>query len=103
MKGKHARGGHAAKGRKCRDGGDPGEDANRGRSPTPAKDDGNPFVIREAEKSKSIGKIGGIKSRPRADRKRGGACRASGGGADVTPYSSAGNALRRRGGSTAHR
>lgn len=82
------------KGKKCSSGGDPGAEVKSGRSPKPAKADGNPFVFKEAEKSKNIGKIGGVKSRNRADRKRGGACRASGGGADTSPYSSAGRGLR---------
>ncbi len=64
----------------------------------PEKADGNPEVIKEAEKTKSIGKIGGVKGHGRADRKRGGGChRASGGGADTSPYSSAGRGLRRGG------
>lgn len=83
------------RGGKCAAGGDPGADVAKGKSPKPAKADGNPFVVKEAEKGKSIGKIGGVKSKGRADRKRGGACRASGGGADSNPYSSAGRGLRR--------
>lgn len=122
MKGKHGKCEEAEdrrRGGKCRkDGGDPGADAKRGRSPKPAKADGNPFVFKEAEadSGKNVGKIGGVKTKSRADRKRGGSChargghaaegashashhtregRASGGGADVNPYSSAGRSLRK--------
>jgi hypothetical protein len=49
-----------------------------------------PNVLKEV-KAKSTGVIDGEKSKPRADRKRGGRCRAEGGrtGADKSPYSSA--------------
>jgi hypothetical protein len=72
------------RGGKCADGG------------RPEKADGNPYVVKEAESGKSIGKIGGVKGKKRLDRKCGG--RASGGGADESPYSSAGRSLRKRGG-----
>ena len=70
----------------------------------PKKADGNPEVIKEAEKGKSVGKIGGVKGSPRLDRRHGGACRKNGGGAgsDTSPYSSAGRALRACGGKTHH-
>jgi hypothetical protein len=56
---------------------------------------GNPKVFAEAKKTKSIGVIPGDKGKPRADRKCGGRIkRASGGGADTSPYSSAGKSLR---------
>ena len=86
----------------------------------PEKADGNPVVIKEAEADKkNIGKIGGQAGKARLDRKRGGAVhhghdgmpvvhggaavsgaqhRANGGGADDSPYSSAGRALRKSGG-----
>jgi hypothetical protein len=59
------------------------------------KNGGSP-VLKEAASSKNIGVVSGSKSKGRADRKRGGACRASGGGADASPYSSAGRGLRGR-------
>jgi hypothetical protein len=58
--------------------------------------DGGKAVLKEAAESKNIGVVSGSKSKGRADRKRGGACRASGGGADASPYSSAGRGLRGR-------
>jgi hypothetical protein len=45
----------------------------------PEKADGNPYVVKEAESGKSIGKIGGVKSKHRLDRKHGGACHKHGG------------------------
>jgi hypothetical protein len=57
-------------------------------SKTPAFAGGNKDVIKEAKAGKNIGKVGGV------SRKRGGACKASGGGADTSPYSSAGRSLR---------
>lgn len=47
---------------------------------------GNPHVFALANEKRSIGHIGGEKAKPRLDRKRGGACRASGGSA-ANPYS----------------
>ena len=66
----------------------------------PEKADGNPFVVKEAEEKKSVGKIGGVKGKKRLDRKCGG--RATGGGADETPYSSAGRSLRHKHGGSCH-
>jgi hypothetical protein len=53
---------------------------------------GNPHVFALAKEHHSIGHIDGAKAKPRLDRKRGGACRAAGGGlkgSDTHPYSSA--------------
>ena len=47
---------------------------------------GNPHVFALAKEKHSIGHIGGHAAKPRLDRKRGGACRASGGSAS-NPYS----------------
>jgi hypothetical protein len=79
-----------------------GKCANGGElsSKTPEKADGNPAVIKEAEAGKSIGKIGGVKGKKRLDRKCGG--RATGGGADTSPYSSAGASLRHKRGGACH-
>lgn len=60
---------------------------------TPAYAGGNKDVIKEAKAGKNIGKVGGVKGPAPANRKRGGKC-ASGGGADTSPYSSAGRGLR---------
>jgi hypothetical protein len=64
---------------------------------TPAYAGGNKDVIKEAKAGKNIGKVGGVKGPAPVNRKRGGACKASGGGADVSPYSSAGRSLRSKG------
>jgi hypothetical protein len=61
---------------------------------TPAYAGGNKDVIKEAKAGKNIGKVGGVKGAAPVNRKRGGACKASGGGADTSPYSSAGRSLR---------
>jgi hypothetical protein len=59
-------------------------------SKTPAYAGGNKDVVKEAKAGKNIGKVGPV------SRKRGGACKASGGGADTSPYSSAGKGLRQK-------
>lgn len=68
----------------------------KGGSVTPEMTGGNKDVIAEAKKG-SIGKIGGKKVAPRADRKQGGACSALSSGFSGSPYSSA-RGLRRSGG-----
>jgi hypothetical protein len=128
----HKHGGHVGhKGHKgLKHGKHHGKHAAGGKAP--AKADGNPFVVKEAEAGHNIGKIGGVKGKTRLDRKCGGAAhhkhgghahhdgmpkvhtgeggvahhhthgghhhRASGGGADSSPYSSAGIGLRHKSG-----